>query len=968
MEFQVLGPLQAVHDGRAAYVPTGHKPRLLLAVLLARKGRPVSLDALVEAIWGAKPPASARRNVHQYVSHLRGALGGELIATLADGYTLAAGVALDADRFRDLHAAARVAFDADDHPTAARTWRAALDLWRGPAYADLADAPAVVTEADLLEQLRWSATEGWADAELALGRHRPLAEALEALVADQPFREHLHCCLMLALYRGGRRADALESFRRAAHRLRDDLGIDPGPELRRLHEAMLRDDPRLTAPGRYSFAEGQDAAAGQEAAVGQEAAAGQEAAGHDPAETRGATEDGGSGAATVPRQLPADVPAFTGRVDALAALDEHLLAAETTDPDSADAPRIALVGGGAGVGKTSLAVHWAHRAAARFPDGQLHVNLRGFDPAGPPVTPSQAIRGFLDALGVPSARIPADLDGQVGLFRSVVAGRRLLLVLDNARDAEQVRPLLPGARTCVTVVTSRNRLTGLVATDGARPVPVDMFSAAEARQLMTDRLGSAALDRDPAAVDDVIARCGGLPLALAIVAARAATDRALPMAALARELRDDGATLDAFAGDDAATDLRAVFSWSYHQLTAPAARVFRLLGLHPGPDISSAAAASTAGLPIRGIRPLLAELTRASLVTEHAPGRFVLHDLMRAYAAELVADTDPEAVRTEALRRAYDHYLQTADRANLLVYPHRHRIAILPPADGVTPQEHADRDHAYAWFAAEHAVMLAVIRQAYDLGCDGHTWQLAWTLITYFDRQGHWHDQAATQRIALDAAVRSGDVTGQAHVRHGLGVSSTWLERYDEAQEHYDHAIALFRQQGDRGGEANTLLALTWLGERTTRYDSAYVYAERAYHLHRAAGDRSGQAKALNTMGWFQTLLGDHDAAIVACEQALALHQEVGDVAGQWETWDSLGHARHHLGRHTEAVACYENARDLVRQTRDRYWEAIIDDHLAEAYAALGDTESTHAARREAVRILEELGHADADEIRAKLP
>lgn len=932
MEFQVLGPLQAVHDGQAAYVPTGHKPRLVLAVLLARKGRSVSVDTLLDAVWGAQPPASARRNVHQYVSQLRGALGGDLIATVADGYTVPAEVPLDADHFRDLHTAAQSALTDGDPENAARGWRTALDLWRGPAYADLADCAEVTAEAERLEQLRWSAAEGWADAELALGRHRPLAEALEALVAEQPFREHLHGCLMLALYRSGRRADALEAYRRARVRLRGDLGIDPGPELQRLHEAVLRDDPRLTSPGLFPFAR-------EEAASGD--------------------------AGAIPRQLPADVTAFTGRAAALDTLDRHLTPTVTPTHGT---PQIALVTGGAGVGKTSLAVRWAHRVAGLFPDGQLHVNLRGFDPAGPPVTPSQAIRGFLDALGVPSARIPTDLDGQVGLFRSVVSGRRLLLVLDNARDADQVRPLLPGVRTCVTVVTSRNQLSGLVATDGARPVPLDMFSTAESRQLMTDRLGDDVVGSEPAAVDDVITRCGGLPLALAIVAARAATHRALPLAALATELRDGADTLDAFAGDDAATDLRAVFSWSYHQLSAPAARLFRLLGLHPGPDISVAAAASTAELPVRGVRPLLAELTRANLATEHSPGRFVLHDLMRAYAAELVADTDPEPVRTEALRRAYDHYLQTADRANLLVYPHRHRIAILPPAEGVTPEEHAGKDQAYAWFAAEHAVMLAVIRQAYDLGCDGHTWQLAWTLITYFDRQGHWHDQAATQRIALDAAVRSGDLTGQAHVRHGLGVSSTWLERYDEAQEHYDQAIDLFRQQGDSGGEANTLLALTWLGERTTRYDSAYGYAERAYRLHRTAGDRSGQAKALNTMGWFQSLLGNHAAAIVACEEALALHQEVGDVAGQWETWDSLGHARHHLGQHAEAVTCYENARDLVRQTRDRYWEAIIDDHLADAYAALGDASTADLNRWEAVRILDELGHPDAAEIRAKLP
>lgn len=929
MEFQALGPLQAVHDGQPVYLPTGHKPRLALAVLLARLGRPVAMDTLVEALWADQPPASARRNVHQYISQLRGALGTERIQNAPDGYTVPAGELLDADRFGELSAAAAAALDGGAVEAAARDWRTALDLWRGPAYAEFPACSLLVDEASRLDQLRLAAYEGWAEAELALGRHRQLTATLEALAAEQPFREFFRCCLMLARYRSGRRAEALELFRETRALLLDELGLEPGPQLRALHEAVLRDDERLNRPGRYDFEPDPTAAA-------------------DPV--------------TVPRQLPADVAGFTGRDEALRELDAMRDRGAGTGP-----ARVAVITGSAGVGKTSLAVHWAHRAADRFPDGQLHVNLRGFDPSGPPTSPSQAVRGFLDALGVPSARVPADLAEQTGLYRSLLAGRRMLLVLDNARDADQVRPLLPGTAGCMVLVTSRNQLSGLVAAEGARPVSLAMFTAVEARQLMTHRLGDTAVARESRAVKDVVARCGGLPLALAIVAARAASSPALPLAALAAELAEGRDNLDAFSGDDAATDLRAVFSWSYRQLSDGGARMFRLLGLHPGPDVSLAAAASTAGLPLRQARPLLAELTRAHLAVEHSPGRFLLHDLMRAYAAELVADHDPEPVRFLALRRAYDHYLHTANSATLMVYPHRHRIAILPCDEHVTPEEHADRDAAYAWFAAEHQVLLAVIRQAYELGCDGHTWQLAWTLITYFDRQGHWLDQAATQRTALDAALRSGDVTGQAHVYHGLGVSSTWLERYDEAQQHYDRAMALFAESGDAASQANTLLALTWLGERTTRYADAFAWAERAYRLHRTTGDRSGQAKALNTMGWFQTLLGDHAAAITVCTEALALHQEVGDLAGQWETWDSLGHAHHHLGDHEQAVIGFGNALELVRQTRDRYWEAVIADHLADAHLARGEADTADGLWRDAVRILDELAHPDAERLRAKL-
>ncbi|GAA1407083.1 AfsR/SARP family transcriptional regulator [Catellatospora coxensis] len=928
MEFQTLGPLQAVHDGQPAYLPTGHKPRLALAVLLARLGRPVPMDVLVEALWADQPPASARRNVHQYISQLRGALGTERIQNAPDGYTVPAGESLDAARFGELSAAAAAALDGGDVEAAARDWRTALDLWRGPAYAEFTACPPLADEALRLDQQRLAAYEGWAEAELALGRHRQVAGTLETLVAEQPFREFFRGCLMLARYRSGRRAEALDLFRDTRTLLRDELGLEPGPQLRALHEAILRDDARLTRPGRYDFTPEAPAAA--------------------------------AAPVTAPRQLPADVAGFTGRDEALRELDRM------RDREAGPA-RVAVITGSAGIGKTSLVVHWAHRSADRFPDGQLHVNLRGFDAGGPPANPSQAVRGFLDALGVPSARVPADLAEQAALYRTLLAGRRMLLVLDNARDADQVRPLLPGTAGCMVLVTSRNQLSGLVAAEGARPLSLAVFTAAEARQLITHRLGGSAVEREPRAVRDVIARCGGLPLALAIVAARAASGPALPLAALAAELADGRDNLDAFSGDDAATDLRAVFSWSYRQLSDGGARMFRLLGLHPGPDVSLAAAASTAGLTVRQARPLLAELTRAHLAVEHAPGRFLLHDLMRAYAAELVAEADPEPDRFTALRRAYDHYLHTANSATLMVYPHRHRITILPCDEQVTPEVHADRDQAYAWFAAEHAVLLAVIRQAYELGCDGHTWQLAWTLITYFDRQGHWLDQAHTQRVALDAALRSGDVTGQAHVYHGLGVSSTWLERYDEAQQHYDSAMALFAQSGDAASQANTLLALTWLGERTTRYADAYTYAERAYQLHRATGDRSGQAKALNTMGWFQTLRGDHAAAITACAEALTLHQEVGDLAGQWETWDSLGHAHLHLGNHEQAVLGFGNALDLVRQTRDRYWEAFIVDHLADAQLALGEAGTADGLWRDALRIMEELAHPDAERIRAKL-
>ncbi|GHJ48819.1 SARP family transcriptional regulator [Catellatospora sp. TT07R-123] len=925
MEFLVLGPVAAVAASGPVYLPTGHKARLVLAVLLARFGQAVSMDTLTEALWDDGAPVSARRNIHQYVSQLRGVVGADRILTAADGYAMRGGESVDADRFLELSERAAAALGDEDVDTAAQAFRAALHLWRGPAYAEFADCPVVAVEAQRLDQLRFTAYEGWADAELALGRHGQITAKLESLVVEQPFREHLRGLLMLALYRSGRQAEALEVFRDTRTLLRRELGLDPGPALRRLHEAMLQADERLSRPGRYDFA---------------------------------AEEPPPASGAPVPRQLPGDVAGFTGRDDDLAVLDRTLESAGS---------RLAVVTGGAGIGKTSLAVHWAHRVAHDFPDGQLFLNLCGFGAAGPAMPTSQAMRGLLDALGVPSARIPGDLAEQAALYRSLLADRRVLVVLDNARDADQIRPLLPGARGSAVVVTSRNQLAGLVATEGAVPLTLALFTPAEARRLMTARLGGPALAQAGEVIDDVIGHCGGLPLALAIVAARAATNPALPLSALATELTEGRAGLDAFSGDDSATDLRAVFSWSYHRLSDDGARMFRLLGLHPGPDISLAAAAGTAGVAARQARALLSELTRAHLAIEHAPGRFLLHDLMRAYAAELVAEHDPAADRRTALRRCYDHYLHTAYAATMMLYPHRHPVAVLPATDGVTPQEHADRDQALAWFTVEHAVLLAVIGQAYDAGFDTHTWQLAWTLITYFDRQGHWLDQASTQRTALDAALRSGDVTGQAHVHHGLGVSSTWLGRYEQAQEHHDRALELFGRQYALTSQANTLLALTWLHELQRSYPSALAYAERAYELHRVTGHVSGQAKALNTVGWFQTLLGDHKAAIATCEQALGLHEEVGDRTGMAETWNSLGYAYHKLGDYGRAFDCYRQSVELFRLTPDRYYEGFVLDHLADTYQVLGSVDEARRTWQDVLEIFEDLGHADAERIRAKL-
>jgi tetratricopeptide (TPR) repeat protein/transcriptional regulator with XRE-family HTH domain len=667
----------------------------------------------------------------------------------------------------------------------------------------------------------------------------------------------------------------------------------------------------------------------------------------------------------VPAQLPADIGAFAGRADHLHALDALL--GDKNTKSSGSAVVISAVSGTAGVGKTALAVHWAHRVADRFGDGQLHVNLRGFDPDRSPMAPAEAVRRFLDALDVAPQRIPADLDAQAALYRSLLAGKRMLILLDNARDPAQVRPLLPGAPGCLVVITSRDQLTGLVAADGAHPLTLDLLAAAEAHDLLTRRLGPDRTAAEPDAVEAIITACAGLPLALAIVAARAATQPQLSLAALAGQLHDRRHRLNALATGDPATDVRAVFSWSYHTLTDPAARLFRLLGLQPGPDISAPAAASLAGLPPERVRPLLAELTRANLLVEHAPGRYSLHDLLRAYATHLAHSIDPDHQRNAATGRILDHYLHTAQAADLLLAPDRDPISLASPQPGVSPEHPADRRRALAWFTAEHPVLLAAVDHAAATGMDTHTWQLALTLGTFLDRRGHWRDWAATARTAVAAAERLADPTAQARAHRYLAYAHIALGCFDDAHTQLRHALDLHRQAGDRVGQAYIHHGLTQMWERRGRPTEALDHAQRALDLFRAASHRHGRARALNAVGWYHARLGDHQQALTHCRQALALYQELGDPVGQAATWDSLGYAHHHLGHHAQAIDCYQHALSLYRDLGSRYLETDTLARLGDTHHTTGNPTAARTAWQHALTILTDLDHPDADQIRAKL-
>ena len=670
------------------------------------------------------------------------------------------------------------------------------------------------------------------------------------------------------------------------------------------------------------------------------------------------------GPAAVPRQLPAAVASFTGRAAELQALTRML------DRAGAGAPGtvvISAIGGTAGVGKTALALHWAHQVAAQFPDGQLHVNLRGFAPSGSPATPAGVVRGFLDGLGVPPERIPALPDAQAGMYRALLADRKMLIVLDNARDEQQVRPLLPTSPGSLVLVTSRSQLAGLAVADGARLLTLDVLSHDEAVQLLIARIGHARATAELEAVGEIANLCGCLPLALAVAAARAAARPGLPLAALAADLSDAAQRLDVLDCGDAAVSVRAVFSWSYRQLTTGAARMFRLLGLHPGPEISVPAAASLAGIGEPEARQTLGELARDCLIAEHAPGRYASHDLLRAYATSQARATDTQPERQAAVGRVLDHYLHTACAAALLLYPSRDQIALAPPRPGVSPETLASYAQAMAWFEAEQQVVLAAIALAAESGSDVHAWQIPWTMAAFLNRRGHWQQWAASQRIAVAAATRLGDTAGEALSRRSLASACRGLGECDQAWGNLEDCLRLYRQLGDHVGEARVHQSLGTLAELQSRSADSLSHHQQSLRLFQAASHQMGEAEQLNNVGWSHALLGDYRQARAFCQQSLTLSSSIGHRDYEASSWDSLGYIEHHLGHLSEAAARYQQALSLFRELGDRRPEAVVLTHLGDTLHAAGELPQARDVWQQALDILDDLQHPGADDVRAKL-
>jgi len=930
--WRILGPVEIAVDGNVLAIQRPQE-RATLAYLLLNANLVVPAELLVDALWGSSPPPSARTAVQTYVSRIRRALrdsgAGDALLSQHGGYRLVvADGDLDLAIFVERIAQARVAAANGDPAAAATFLRAGIAMWRGQALGGAVAEFVAPAAAELTEQ-RLAAHEELADAELALGLHETVVADLGPLLRAHPLRERLATRLMIALAGSGQQAEALRVYADIRSRLIDELGVEPGTEIDAAHLRVLRQQVPTAAAARHV-----------------------RAMPPSPVPTR-------------PAQLPPDVPVFAGRAAHLRQLDMLLPADGSTQTPVV----VSAIDGTAGIGKTTLAVHWAHRVADRFPDGQLYVNLQGFSPSGSPMAPAAALRRFLDSLDVPPNRIPVDLDAQSALYRSLLADKRMLVILDNARDAEQVRPLLPGAPGCKVVVTSRNRLTSLVAVEGAHLLTLDVLTDHEARQLLAHRLGATRVADEPEAVEEIINAGARLPLALAIVAANAAARPGFPLATLVATLRAARGGLDAFDGGDPVTDIRAVFSWSYNTLRPATARLFRLLGLHPGPEISLSAAASLAGSPVGDVRRWLGELVRAHLIIERTDGRYTCHDLLRAYATEQALIHDSDDLRQAALLRLLDHYLHTAYRAAVALNPVREAITepLAPTQPGVTVDDIADQDRALDWFSTDHATLVVAIEQAAGAGLDLHAWQLAWTLSEFLDRRGRWDDWVITQTIALQAARRLNHLPGVAEAHRGIGTAHIRLGRHDEAHAHFRKALDLFDELGDATGQVHAHFDLCAVFEGQGRYREALSHAQKVLERYRTASYQRGIAQALNAIGWHYAQLGEYGQSISSSRQALSLLRTLGDRHGQAESWDTLGYAHHLIGEQRQAATCYRHALNLCREAGDRYGEACALAHLGDIHVAVGDPAAAREAWQPALEILDELGHCEAEEVREKL-
>ncbi|BCB74722.1 BTAD domain-containing putative transcriptional regulator [Phytohabitans flavus] len=919
LRFSVLGPVGLAQDGEPIDLGTPQQ-RAILALLLVRAGRWVGAAEFVELLWASDPPPSATNLVHRHISTLRRVFEPDL-ATRApgrwllrdgNGYRLTVGAAdLDLLRFRELVDQANEALDRDDPARGATLFVEALGLWTNACASGLESVIADPSPFRAIDQERSAAAVTAADAALLSGRSEAVLPAVRAAAAADRLNEPLQARLLRLLGAVGQQGEALRLYRGLSGTLADELGIEPGAVMYEARMEVLRQTERSAST-------------------------------RDRPIVR-------------PAQLPTDLRTFGGRRHELAQL------ADVLDRLSADGPGVITIDGMPGTGKTTLAVHWARRQAERYPDGQLYVDLRGFAPDAAPLDPAEVLRGFLDALGLPPRRIPDSVEAQARLFREVLAGRRVMVVLDNARDSDHVRHLLPGSPGNLAIVTSRRSLTGLAT---AHQMTLAPLSPEEARETLVRRLGSTRLADAGQAVDQIIAYCAGLPLALAIVAARAVAHPGFPLDAIADELARSQPTLDALRGG---TDVRAVFSWSYRMLDPSSARLFRLLQLHIGPDVSVPVAASLLGGSPAAVREQLAELARNHLITESHPGTYRMHGLVRGYALDLSAELDSAKDRQSAVGRMLDHYLHTAHAAHALLRPQREPIPLPPARPEVVILRPSDYSQAMDWFSAHHRVLADAVGRSVTEGLPSHAWRLALALQPFYQRSGHLHQWESTARIAVDGAVAGSDVTGEAHTRRSLAGALNFQGRYDEALAELARTRDLYAQLGLTADQAYVDINFGTVLGALGRFVEAIGHHQQARERFRVAGHRVGEANAIVSIGWCRARLGELAQAAADARAAMRIYEEVAEQQGVADCWANLGDVTHRLGRYPEAAEAYGRAIDLFRALGHRADQALALVHQGDSQLASGRRCAAWEAWTTAWGLLDGLNSPLAGELRRRL-
>jgi DNA-binding SARP family transcriptional activator len=935
--FRILGPLELWNGQEWARV-SAPKWRGLLATLLLSPGQPVSTGRLIAGLWGDSPPAKAKNLVSVYVHRLRrliGDVGGDVLVTRAPGYQIMMSPGdLDAQRFAQLVADGRAALAGGDAAAAAGLLSMALGLWRGPALADVPASPAVAAEADQLEESRIQALELRIAADLGCGRQDEVAPELSRLVADHPLREGLWGLLMRALYGAGRQAEALETYARAREAIAAELGVDPGAGLQQLHQDILNADAANAVVGMT----------GTPAAV----RAGPTAPAH-PA----------------PAQLPADIADFTGRAGQVEELC-RLLSGDAQAQGSPGAVPVVLVVGSGGLGKTTLAVHAAHLLADRFGDGQLYANLLG---ATEPADPGEVLARFLRDLGLDGAQVPVELEERAAQFRTRLAGKRVLIVLDDARDAAQVRPLLPGSASCAVLVTARRAMPELV---GSRLFDLDVLPSGEARALFGRVAGEERASAEPAATDEVLAACAGLPLAIRIAGARLAARGGWNVHTLAGRLSNERRRLDELQAGNLA--VRASFEVSFAGLASSVgpggvdpARAFRLLGVWTGPSIALPAAAALLGQPEPAVADALEVLVDAHLLDSPEPDRYRFHDLLRVYAADRALAQETDQDRQDAITRLLTWYLHTTEAAARIISAQHARVPLGPVPPEVRVLDFVSLDKALTWCEGERAGLVAATKLAAASGMHQLAWELPAAAMSFFYRRSHWTEWVTTHEIGLASTRSSGDREAQAWMLNNLGMAYG-QQRMGRSVDCFEQALTIYQEVGDMRGRSRAATNVAAAYYDLRRFQDALAAAERSLVIQRSAGTRYGEGIALGILGGADQELGRSGEAVVHLQQALAIFRELNDRDSEADSLSDLGDVYLGLDRTEEAISHYRESLAIRRDIGDRYGQARTLRRLGSALLRTGQHGPARELLSESLDLFEALGDQPrAAEIRASL-